>query len=85
MALTEIKGSRAEPGDGKMKHGMYLGVTSSASDQWDHTSVVFYTNKAGTLESGDTGRRLVDEDPQPEVLPGLILIRRRFSAFIPYS
>lgn len=85
MALAEVMGSRREGGDGKRKWGEKLSVTSSASDLWNHQSVVFFTGKTNLADSGDTGRRLVEESVDTEVFPGLMFVRQQFQALVAYA
>ena len=86
VAVTEIKGSRRERKDNKVRHGEMLYVSDGVSV--DGTVVVgttFFTSAGATADTGNTGRRCVNIAIDPEVFPGLYMVRASFAGPIAYA
>ena len=83
MANSEVKGSRREWRDGKFKYGEKLAVGAALSDA--PALGDYFTDAAGSTESGVTGRKVVRVDVDPEVIPAIFYFRATFRAFLPYS
>ena len=86
-AVGEVKGSRREWEDAKMKYGEMLFVGTSMADTGgpNPDTPSFFTPAGGSLESGLTGRRCISVQKDIETLPGLIRFAGRYAAFKAYA
>ena len=82
---SEVKGSRREVEKDKLRYGYLLAVATTAADAGIPTRGDFFTDSAGSTDSGVTGRKCVDVQKDSEALPGIWLIRCTYVAFRAYS
>lgn len=82
---AEIKGSRREYEKGKFRYGESLWVATTAADANLPSYGTYFTDSAGSTDSGVMGRKCVEIQRDPEAVPGIWLVRATYVAFRAYT